>query len=297
MRRLLAGVALAGVALAGAGWVLTAPDPVPEELLAGLSGDAARGEAVFTAAGCASCHHAPDSEDRLVLAGGQSFPSDFGTFRAPNISPDPDHGIGGWSFAQFANAVTRGISPEGQHLYPAFPYTAYAQMAPQDLADLWAYMATLPADATPNQPHDLPFPFSLRRGVGVWKLLYADRGFVLPDPGTPDLTRGRYLAEALAHCGECHSPRTALGGLDRSAWLTGAPDPSGRGTIPGLTPDQLDWSAEDIAYYLESGFTPDYDSAGGHMVEVITNFAALPAEDRAAVAAYLKALPEGGRLD
>ncbi|NIY99201.1 cytochrome c, partial [Salipiger sp. HF18] len=96
---------------------------------------------------------------------------------------------------------------------------------------------------------------------------------------------------------ECHTPRDALGGLDRSAWLTGAPNPNGRGTIPGLTPDKLSWGADEIAYYLSSGFTPDYDSVGGHMVEVVENFAALPDEDRAAVAAYLKALPEGGRLD
>ncbi|MGA1269519.1 MAG: c-type cytochrome, partial [Gemmobacter sp.] len=101
------------------------------------------------------------------------------------------------------------------------------------------------------------------------------------------------LVEALAHCGECHTPRNFAGALDRARWLRGAPDPAGRGTIPPLTPDRLAWSAADIAFYLETGFTPDYDSAGGHMVAVIENFATLPPQDRAAVAAYLKALPPG----
>ncbi|MHA7870095.1 MAG: c-type cytochrome [Salipiger thiooxidans] len=299
MRRLIGVVVLAGVALAGAGWLLTAPKPLPEGSLDGATGDAERGQLVFTAAGCASCHHAPDAEGeaRLVLSGGQRFASAFGTFLAPNISPDPAQGIGDWSLDDFASAVRRGVSPEGQHLYPAFPYTAYARMEDGDLVDLWAYMQTLPASDTPSQPHEVGFPFNIRRGVGAWKMLYASPDWVMTEAESPQLERGRYLVEALAHCGECHTPRDALGGLDRSAWLTGAPNPNGRGTIPGLTPDKLSWGADEIAYYLSSGFTPDYDSAGGHMVEVVENFAALPDEDRAAVAAYIKALPEGGHLD
>jgi mono/diheme cytochrome c family protein len=152
-------------------------------------------------------------------------------------------------------------------------------------------MQTLPASATPSQPHDLSFPFNIRRSVGLWKQLYLTEAWVIEDTAGQAETRGRYLVEALGHCGECHTPRDGLGGLDTSRWLAGAPNPVGSGRIPPLTPDQLEWSATDIAYYLETGFTPEFDSVGGHMVPVVQNFAQLPAEDRAAVASYLKALP------
>lgn len=281
---------LAAVAVAGL-WIIRAA-PVEAARYDGLTGDAARGAVVFTAAGCASCHAAPDAEGaaKLVLAGGERFPSEFGTFIAPNISPS-DAGIGGWSLIEFASAVQKGVSPDGQHYYPAFPYTAYALMSDQDVADLWAHWQTLPADDTPSQPHEVGFPFNIRLSLGGWKLLFADKGWVMDEVATPELERGRYLVEALAHCGECHTPRNALGGLDRGRWLAGAPNPSGTGTIPPLTPDKLTWGASEIAYYLETGFTPDFDSAGGHMVAVIENFSKLPASDRQAVVAYLKGLP------
>ncbi|NDV98037.1 cytochrome c [Salipiger sp. PrR002] len=298
MRRLLGFSALAALVAAGALWLISAPDVLPEGEFAGdAAGDPARGESIFTAAGCASCHHAPESEDKLVLAGGQRFASDFGTFIAPNISPDPVQGIGAWSLHDFANALLRGVSPEGQHYYPAFPYGAYIRMQPQDVANLWSYIQSLPASQEPSQPHEVGFPFNIRRGLGLWKQLYLDPSWVMADAGTEELARGRYLVEALAHCGECHTPRDGFGGLQREAWLTGAPNPSGEGSIPALTPDELSWDAASIAYYLETGFTPDYDSAGGHMVAVVENFAKLPAEDRAAVAAYVKALPEGGAME
>lgn len=288
MRRLLALLPVA-VAAAGIAWWLTPPASVDAAQLAGLHGDATRGAAVFHASGCASCHRAENAQDDAGLAGGQPFASEFGTFYAPNISPHPDAGIGAWSLEEFAGAVRLGVSPDGAHLYPAFPYTAYERMTDQDLVDLWAYMQTLPPDETESLPHDVGFPFNIRAGIGVWKALYADPDWVVDVP--PELERGRYLVEALGHCGECHTPRNALGALDRSAWMAGAPNPSGSGRIPALTPDSLTWSAEDIAYYLETGFTPEYDSAGGHMTAVIENFAKLPAEDREAVAAYIKALP------
>lgn len=287
MRRLLKVLVPIAVIAVGIGLWLTAPTRVDAAQFEALTGDAARGETVFTAAGCASCHHAPDSEDKLVLAGGQAFPSDFGTFYAPNISPS-EEGIGGWSIVDLANAVTQGVSPEGEHLYPAFPYTSYTKMEDQDVADLHAYIMSLePSDAA-SKPHDVGFPFNIRRSLGGWKLLFFTDDYVMP---AGDNERGRYLVETLAHCGECHTPRNALGGLDKGRWLAGAPNPSGQGTIPALTPDKLTWSATDVAYYLETGFTPDFDSVGGHMAEVVDNFSKLPAEDRAAVAAYVKALP------
>jgi len=289
MRMFLKLAILAAVVAAGVGLWVTMPDRVDAARFASLSGDAAQGAVVFTAAGCASCHHAKDSDDKVNLTGGQEFVSDFGTFYAPNISPDPETGIGDWDLESFANAVLRGVSPQDQHYYPAFPYTAYTKMTDEDLVDLWAYMQTLPASDVASKPHDVGFPFNIRRSVGGWKFLFMSDAYVMDVPA--ELERGRYLVEALAHCAECHTPRNAVGALDTARWMGGAPNPSGRGTIPPLTPDELDWSAADVAYYLESGFTPSFDAVGGHMAAVVENFAKLSAEDRNAVAAYVKALP------
>lgn len=284
----------AAIVAAGVGWVATAPQTVASDAFADATGDVERGKQVFTAAGCASCHAAPGASgaDKLVLAGGQEFPSPFGTFIAPNISPDAQQGIGDWQMRDLANALLHGVSPEGQHYYPAFPYTSYARMDDRDIVDLWAYMQTLPPSSDASQDHNVGFPFNIRRSLGGWKMLFLKTDWVMGgnDLG-PDLTRGRYLVEALGHCAECHTPRNVLGGLDRGQWMAGAPDPSGTGTIPALTPDKLTWSAQDIAYYLETGFTPDFDSAGGHMANVVANTGQLSSEDRAAIAAYVKALP------
>ncbi len=283
--------ALAILALGGAvgGWLITAPDPLPAAAFDGFTGDPLRGELVFTAAGCASCHAAPGAtgEAELVLAGGQRFPSDFGTFIAPNISPS-EAGIGGWSVADLGNALMRGVSPDGAHYYPALPYASYAKMQPQDVADIHAYMQSLPPSDVASQPHEMGFPFNIRRSVGVWKALFLNTDWVLTGDLTPEETRGREIVEALAHCGECHTPRNALGGMDTARWLAGAPNPSGEGTIPNITPAKLTWSTGEIVTYLTTGFTPEFDSAGGHMAHVVTNMAALPDTDRQAVAAYLK---------
>ncbi|PWK57922.1 mono/diheme cytochrome c family protein [Silicimonas algicola] len=186
--------------------------------------------------------------------------------------------------------MLEGTSPEGAHYYPAFPWTTYARMRDADVADLWTFMATLPPQDRADVPHEVGFPFNIRASLGGWKLLFADDDWVMP-ADTPELERGRYLVEALGHCAECHTPRNALGGPDKTLWMAGAPNPAGEGKIPGLRQGQLDWSAEDIAYYLESGFTPDFDSAGGQMAEVVENMSKLAPEDRAAIAAYVKALP------
>lgn len=291
--RILRWLVAVGVIGAGGLWVLARPAPLAASAVEGLSGDITRGEAVFWAAGCASCHMAEKAEGdaELVLKGGQRFASEFGTFLAPNISQDAEHGIGTWSALDLANAITRGVSPEGEHLYPALPYASYAKMQMQDVVDLYAFMKTLPADPTPSQPHEIGFPFSQRAAVGVWKLMFVNTDWALPGNLTPTADRGRYIAEALAHCGECHTPRNALGALDTARWLAGAPNPSGDGKIPNITPAKLTWSAADIVQYLTTGFTPEYDSVGGHMAHVVENMARLPESDRQAVAEYLKAVP------
>lgn len=290
--RALTALSLLVIAGAGGAWWITAPSPLPAATFDGLTGDPARGELVFTAAGCASCHTAPAAEGaaELVLAGGQTFPSDFGTFTAPNISPSPQ-GIGGWTVADLGNALMRGISPDGEHLYPALPYASYAKMQPQDIADIHAYMQTLPPSDAESQPHDLGFPFNIRRTLGFWKLMFLNTDWVLDGDLTPEEIRGREIVEALAHCGECHTPRNALGGMDTGRWLAGAPNPSGQGNIPNITPAKLTWSSGEIVTYLTTGFTPEFDSVGGHMAHVVENMAKLPDTDRKAVAAYLAKVP------
>ena len=291
--KLILKLALIGVAAAAAALWLTRPKTAPDDVLAGIQGNAARGETVFHSGGCAACHAAPKAEGaaRLILSGGRSFASPFGTFFAPNISPDPEQGIGGWSALDLYNALHHGTSPEGRHYYPAFPYTTYVNASAQDIADLFAFLQTLPPDPTPNQDHALPFPFNQRLGLGLWKALYLRPGWVVDGDLPPDAARGRYLVEALGHCAECHTPRGPLGGLERSAWLSGAPNPTGRGTFPNITPAKLNWSLVDLIAYFTNGFTPDYDSAGGEMAEVIENLAQIPESDRAAIAAYLKQVP------
>lgn len=279
--------------------VLTMPNRLAAtDIAAASSGVAARGARIFWAGGCASCHAAADAkgEDRLKLGGGAPLETPFGIFYGPNLSPHED-GLGGWSIADFANAMQRGVGKSGRHLYPAFPYTSYAKMTPGDIADLYAYLKTLPPVAGKAPENDLDFPFSIRRGIGLWKLVFADDEkpvIALPAEAPEAVRIGQYLVEGPGHCGQCHSPRglNGLGALDHGQWLAGAPNPEGKGRIPNITPGALKWSAAEIADYLETGFTPDYDSVGGSMVEVQENMARLPAEDRQAIAAYLKAIPQ-----
>lgn len=290
--------AVTGLALLGlSGFILlSAPQAGSMLPYQGLVADAGQGEAVFWAAGCASCHMAPGAVgvDQLVLTGGQELPSPFGNFIVPNISTDPDHGIGGWPLQAFVNAVAFGISPDGAHYFPALPYGAYNKMAPQDMVSLKAFMDTLPASAQPSQPHKISFPFNIRRSLGLWKRLFVTDTWVINGDLTPVQTRGRYIVEAMAHCGECHTPRNLLGGLQRDMWLGGAPDPAGKSRIPNITPGGLRWSEAEIVEYLTTGFTPEFDSVGGHMAYVVENMARLPASDRAAIAAYLKMVPAVG---
>lgn len=296
--RLLAWVGALVLAGAALFYAVTMPRALPQAALAALpAGDPARGEAVFWAGGCESCHAAEGAEGdaRFRLGGGRVLATPFGRFSVPNISPHPEDGIGGWGAADFANAMLRGVAPDGRHYYPAFPYTSYTRMTPQDVADLWAFLETLPPVEGRAPPHELGFPYGFRRGLGLWKLLYlSDEPVVAVDTADPVLARGRYLVEGPGHCGECHTPRNVAGAMDTGRWLAGAPSPEGRGNVPNITPGEGgigDWSAEDIAYFLETGFTPEFDTAGGAMAAVQRNLAMLPAADRAAIAAYLGAVP------
>ncbi|MCR8723588.1 cytochrome c [Frigidibacter sp. SLM-1] len=292
MRRAILVLLVLGLIGLAAFWVITRPTQLTPDAIAGLTPDPVRGEYVFRAAGCASCHAAKDATgaDLLKLGGGKAFPSEFGTFYAPNISPDPVHGIGNWTAIDLVNALQNGVGPDGTHLYPALPYGAYAKMTLQDVVSLRAYLATLPAVDTPSKPQDVSFPFSIRRALGGWKFLFLQRDFVIQDV-PPEAETGRYIAEALAHCGECHTARNALGGLKTGQWLGGAPNPTGKGTIPNITPGKLDWSEADLVTFFQSGFTPEFDTAGGTMAEVVENLSTLPEADLVSLARYLKSVP------
>ena len=293
MRRLF--LALIGLGVIGLAvfWLVTAPRPRPLAAYERLTADPTHGEAVFWATGCASCHMAPGAvgEAQLLLAGGQSFVTAFGTFLAPNISPDPVAGIGTWSLAAFVHAVQDGITPEGSHEFPAMPYVAYAKMLPQDVVDLKAFIDGLPPSPTASLPHQVGFPFNIRRALGGWKFLFASQDYVLAAAKTPAVERGRYLAEAMSHCGECHTRRNLLGGLSKAAWLGGAPLPDGKGKTPNITPGKLTWSEAEIFAFLTTGFTPEFDVVGGVMAHVVDNMGKLPESDVRAIVAYLKAVP------
>ena len=254
----------------------------------------ARGAYLFGAADCASCH--TDAKNGgAPLGGGKALKTAFGTFFTPNISPDREHGIGGWTDAQFVKAFRKGVSPDGRDYYPAFPYTAFTGMTDRDLLDIKAFIFTQQAVPTADKPHDLRFPFNLRWGLMPWKILYFREGPFMGDPSrSMEWNRGAYLAKAVAHCGECHSPRNALGAVEKSQRMAGSWNGPDGMNAPNITqsPDALGkWSTSDIEALLKDGITPDGDFVGSGMADVVLNTAKLTDADRHAIAAFLKALP------
>ncbi len=295
--RVLVALFLAAIA---AGWWLTRPLTIAPDDLPDHEPDPLAGERIFWAGGCASCHASPvdgkraTGDDKLLLGGGMELDTAFGVFRVPNISSHREDGIGAWTLVDFVNAMQHGVSPDGLHYYPSFPYTSYARMPVADVMDLKAFLDSLPPVAGRVASHSLRFPWSLRRGVGAWKRKYLDVAPIVPAGSSELVERGRRLVEGAGHCGECHTPRDRFGGLIHDRWLAGAKNPEGEGRVPNITPGGKSisgWSAADIAYYLESGFTPEFDTVGGSMVAVQENLSQLDGEDREAIAAYLKALP------
>lgn len=283
-----------GAAIIGLGvyWLVTRPSAVAASSLPTYTPSVANGKTMFDAGGCVSCH-ATSKDNREMLGGGAALPSPFGTFYVPNISQNPVDGIGRWSEADFVTAMLKGTSPSGTHYFPAFPYGSYAKMKLEDVRDLFAYLKTLPQAAGKVRDHDVPFPFNIRRNVGGWKFLFFDdKPFVADASRSAEWNRGAYLVNGPGHCAECHSPRNALGGIITSQKFAGGPNPEGEGWVPNITQKGLSaWSEKDIAYFLETGQTPEGDSAGGSMTRVIANMAQLTAADRTAMATYLKSLP------
>lgn len=290
---LVSGILLTCAAVAAV-WFVTAPERFAAEAAQAVSdgGDAERGRLVFAAGDCASCHASPGQSDRLHLGGGLALASPYGTFRAPNISPDPVDGIGNWMAKDLANALLRGVSPDGSHYYPVFPYGSFAHMHPEDVQDLMAYLRTLPAVKGRPPDHELNSIFGIRRFVGFWKLLYFRPGPLQPNAAHDQAwNRGRYLSEAVAHCAECHSSRDKFGGIKAKTRYAGGQDPVGTGFYPNITPARIgDWSARQIAELLKTGNTP-HGRVGSSMADVVTNTAMLPDSDREAIAVFVKSLP------
>ena len=287
----LVAIGMAGVTLVilGARLITRSDVVVPDH-----QASAERGAYIFAAAGCKGCHTAKDGE---TLAGGRALETPFGEFYGPNITADPEHGIGTWSDADFIRALSQGVSPDGRDYYPVFPYTSFTRMTAEDMLDLKAYIFSLPAVATPNLDHDLALHVRFRPVLAAWKVLNLRREPEPPEPGqSPEWNRGRYLVRALGHCGECHSPRGPDGAVRAAMALAGAKDGPDGDSVPNITPHRETgigrWSRSDVDYMLKIGMLPDGDFVGGSMGEVVDETTSqLTDEDRAAITDYLLSLP------
>lgn len=290
MRRWLWVLGVAIVVGVGAGIYLLRPVTGPARDLT-LVGDVARGNYLIRLGGCVACH-TNNAAGTGFLAGGFGLQTQFGTFVPPNITSDPEAGIGKWTLAQFSDAMSNGMGPQG-HLYPVFPYENYTLMSDQEIADLYAaLMATQPV-STPAAESQIPFPFNIRLAMAGWKNLFFSPARFVPEAGKSDTyNRGKYLAYGPAHCVACHTPRNALGALEWDKALTGSPGGTG-GKAPSLSRDALIGEGYDVATLAQTlmdGFTPGFDVLGGSMGEVIKDGTSQWTEaDRAAIAEYLLA--------
>jgi len=257
----------------------------------------ARGEYLTRAADCAACHTLPGGQP---FAGGLAFRLPFGTIYAPNITPDPETGIGAWSDAEFVRALRRGIDRNGNNLYPAFPYTSYALLSTDDVLAIRAYLATQPPVHAETPRNELRFPFNQRYGLRAWNLLFVPGHPFTPDPAKDEAwNRGAYMVEALGHCGECHTPRNLIMALDNSRKFAGAEQVGWHAY--NLTSDRTSglggWSDAQLAQYLSTGRADGHGPASGPMAEAIENsLRYLTQNDIRAMVAYLRGVapqPDG----
>jgi mono/diheme cytochrome c family protein len=269
-KRWLLGLAVVVVVAAGTGAYMLSPVAGPARDLS-LKPDVAHGQYVIALGGCVACHTDSDKKGAM-LAGGAAIHTQFGDFYPPNITPDKTAGIGGWTLAEFSRAMSDGQGPHGP-LYPSFPYTSFTHMSDQDIVDLWAALQQVPPVATPAPDNALPFPFSIRQLIAGWQHLFFKPQRFTPDPKqSAAWNRGAYLAQGPGHCIECHSPRNALGAIERDQAFHGSPagGPGGKAaniTAAGLKHDGYDHDS--LIAALQTGFTPDSDALGGPMGEVV----------------------------
>jgi plastocyanin len=253
-----------------------------------------RGEYLFHASGCAGCHTAPDGPP---LAGGRRLETEFGVFHVPNITPDPETGIGRWSEQDFIRAMKQGLSPQGEPYFPAFPYPWYTRIYTFELSDLWAYLQTLGPVRNEVPPHDLSFPFGQRALIHGWRLFDFEPGPAPAHPARSRLwNRGSYLVNAVAHCGACHTTKTGFGTYRDDMFLAGSDRIPVGHVAPNITSDREtgigEWSKDDIVKLLETGQRPDGSFVAGPMAEVVAQRTTrLTDEDRRAIAEYLISIP------
>jgi mono/diheme cytochrome c family protein len=255
------------------------------------------GEYLARAGDCISCHTA---QDGAAYAGGLRLDTPFGYLLSPNITPDPETGIGHWTAEEFCRAMRDGVNIHNLDMYPVMPYTFYTKVTQKDCNAIYAYLRTLKPVRNAVNINHLRFPFDYRRTMGFWRELYFTAGTFKPDPRrTPSWNRGGYLVEGLGHCSACHSPRNALGGIKSNKQFTGA-------TIDGwfalnltsnLSTGLGDWTTEDIVSYLKTGSSKHKSTALGPMAEVVRNsLRYLTDADLSAMAEYLKSLPPNSSL-
>jgi len=254
-----------------------------------------RGAYLATAANCRSCH-TDTRPGAPPFAGGRAIVTPFGAYYSGNITPDTVDGIGSWSDADFLRALRQGAAPNGSFYFPAFPYPSFTRMTDRDILDIKAYLATQSPAAQPNRSPDALFPYNARPLLAVWRELYFTPGSYVPDPAqSAEWNRGAYLATAVAHCGECHTPRDALGGLVSDRPLTGTMAVKTGMRAPDITAHRPHgigaWSVDDIADFLDTGIAPDGDAVGGAMTEVVNATSKLTPPDRRAIAVYIKSIP------
>lgn len=295
--RWIAVVALAAGAVALVWLLLPSRSTVaiPEGMSSANAGMVERGAYLVRAGSCVSCHWDKKGGGQ-PFAGGRALATPFGTFYSPNLTPDKERGIGDWTDEDFVRALTHGEGRNGEDLYPVFPYTSYARMRIEDALAIKAHLATLEPAPIERRDNEITFPFSWRALMKGWKLLFLARAEPLADDPSRDATwnRGRYMVEALGHCGECHTPRGVLGQADATRHLLGNPTGPEGWAVPALVGPKSElaqWSVEELAEYLKSGARPDFDSAQGPMAEVIEDSTKhLTDEDLRAISLYLKSL-------
>ncbi|MBC8159331.1 MAG: cytochrome c [Alphaproteobacteria bacterium] len=247
-------------------------------------------------AGCAACH-TDEAGKGPPLAGGRQLKTPFGDFFSPNITPHIQTGIGSWTDKDFIAALRRGVAPDGSHYFPAFPYPSYTAMTARDMRDIKAYLFSLPPIQRVNKPHNLTPPFGWRFLVSFWKLLFFDPGPFQPEAKKSESwNRGAYLAIALGHCGECHTPRNPLGAVDQAMLMAGTREGPEGGTVPNITPHPEtgigEWSEDDLDTFLSMGMLPDGDFVGGQMADVVlAGTSRLTPADRKALIEFLRTLP------
>ena len=249
----------------------------------------ARGAYLAGAAGCDRCHTDSDHGGK-PYAGGRPLATPFGTIPTPNLTPDPATGIGRWSMADFARAMRWGIAPDDSHYVPAFPFPFYNRLTDGDLADLKAFLDSLPAVSRSDLKGAGSTALLARAQAALAVVATAFPGPWQPDPEKDQVSnRGGYLVATVGRCGDCHTPRNRLGAPDPDHFLSGGM------RVPNITPDPQSgigsWTEEDIIGVLTDGHTPDFDFVGGAMAEIVKNTARLTDEDRRAIAVYLQSLP------